>query len=78
MNKYSRNKFFEGNIVQPIRVPHDIRLDERYDSKAQYYKQIPITSTFTYILLLETLKVLLNNEAVQKHFSSDIKVNSNT
>lgn len=77
VTKYSRNKLFEGNIVQPIRVPHGIRFDKRYDNKVQCYKQIPITSTFTYIPLLETLKVLLNNEVVQKFFTTDIKVNNN-
>lgn len=77
LTKYSRNKFFQGNIVQPIRVPHGIRFDKRYDSKTQCYKQIPITSTFTYIPLLETLKVLLNNEDIKKFFTSDIKINNN-
>lgn len=76
LTKYSRNKIFKGNIVQPIRVPHGIRLDKRYDQKDKCYKQIPITSTFTYIPLLDTLKVLLNNEFILKHFTNDIKINS--
>lgn len=58
-------------------MPHGIRFDKRYDNKAQCYKQIPITSTFTYIPLLETLKVLLKNEAVKKYFTTDIKINNN-
>jgi len=76
LTKYGRNKFFDGNIVQPIRISHGIRFDKKYDSEAQCYKQIPVTSTFTYIPLLETLKVLLNNESIQKYFTGDIKINS--
>lgn len=76
LNKYGRNKFFEGNIVQPIRVSHGIRFDKKYDSEAQCYKQIPVTSTFTYIPLLETLKVLLSNKNIQKFFTADIKINT--
>jgi len=28
LTKYGRNKFFDGNIVQPIRISHDIRFDK--------------------------------------------------
>jgi len=56
---------FLTGIVQPIRISHGIRFDKKYDSEAQCYKQISVTNTFTYIPLLETLKVLLNNESIQ-------------
>ncbi|XP_070519717.1 uncharacterized protein [Cardiocondyla obscurior] len=77
VTKYGRKKIFEENIVQSIRIPHGIRLDKRYDSKTQSYKQISITSTFSYVPLLETLKVLLNNKTVQKYVTTDVNINNN-
>lgn len=43
---------------------------KKYDKIEQLYKQISVTSTFTYVPLLETLTVLLNFERVKYHFTN--------
>ncbi|KYM93673.1 hypothetical protein ALC62_15723 [Cyphomyrmex costatus] len=58
LTKYGRNKFFKGDMNEPIQVSHGIRFDKKYDNETQRYKQIPITNTFTYIPLLKTLQFL--------------------
>jgi len=72
---YKRNKYFEENCMQPIRKAHGIKIKKKYDSKAQCYKQFPVTRTFTYVPILESLKFILNNEAVQQYFKNNITKN---
>lgn len=76
LTKYKRNKIFSETIVQPIKKAHGVRLDQRYDKKNQRYKTVPVTSTFVYIPLLDTLRMVLNNKSVQKYFSNDIERNT--
>jgi len=49
MTIYKRNKNLPKNFVQPIQKAHDIKMEKEYDSTAQYYRQVPVTRTFTYI-----------------------------
>lgn len=77
MTVYKRNKNLPNNFVQPIQKAHGIRMKRNYDSTAQCYRQVPVTRTFTYVPILETLQFILNNEAVQQFFINNIFENNN-
>jgi len=56
MTVYKRNKNLPKNFVQPIQKAHGVGMKKKYDSTAQCYRQVPVTRTFTYIPILETLQ----------------------
>lgn len=76
VTKYRRDKIMQEAIVQPVKKAHGIRMDQVYDKISQHYKTVPVTSTFTYIPLLETLRNVLNNKSVQNFFMNKPKKNA--
>lgn len=77
MTIYKRKKNLPKNFVLPIQKAHGIKMKKKYDSTVQCYRQVPVTRTFTYIPLLETLQFVLNNEVVQQFFTNNIFENNN-
>lgn len=70
MTKYNRRKAFKANsMLEPVKKTHGIRIDQVYDSTLGRYKQVPIpvTCTFSYVPILQTLELLFKNE-VRKEF----------
>ncbi|XP_074107762.1 uncharacterized protein LOC141533012 [Cotesia typhae] len=71
-----RNKDFQQLMVQPVKKAHGIRIDKKYDKVQQSYKQLSVTSTFTYVPLLETLTFILNSESISNYFVNPREPNS--
>lgn len=76
MTIYKRNKNLLQNVIQPTRKAHGVKMKRKYDRKTQCYKQVPVTCTFTYTSILETLQLVFNNKAVQQYFKNDIVQNN--
>lgn len=73
---YRRNKNLPPHFVHPVRKAHGIGIKKKYDSKTQCYKQVPVTRTFTYIPILQTLQFILNNKVVYEYFTKAITYNN--
>ncbi|XP_074107789.1 uncharacterized protein LOC141533032 [Cotesia typhae] len=71
-----RNKAFQQLMVQPVKKAHGIRIDKKYDKIQQSYKQLSVTSTFTYVPLLETLTFIFNSESISNYFVNPREPNS--
>lgn len=76
--QYRRRKFFEGATVQPLKKSHGVRMDQRYDRQRQRYISTNVTSTFAYVPLMETLRMVLSNTSVQNYFTKEAEKNDST
>lgn len=65
-SKHKRRKFFKQHIVEPVEVSLGTRFDQKWNKERHVYEQVPVTSTFTYIPILDTLKFLLANDSYKQ------------
>lgn len=71
--KYKRQKIYDQHIVRPVEKSCGVRLDQRFDSKLRIFKMVPITCTFTYVPIIDTLKFLFTNSSFKKIMFDSIK-----
>lgn len=75
-SKHIRNCHFNDLIVKPVEVPIGVRFDQKWNKTTQQYNQVPVTCTYTYIPILETLQFLLKNKSFLSLIRDDAKTNS--
>lgn len=59
LTKHKRQKIYEKHMVKPIEKSCGFRMEQRFDSQLRIYKIVPSTCTFTYVPIIETLKLFL-------------------
>ncbi|KAF2891516.1 hypothetical protein ILUMI_14657 [Ignelater luminosus] len=60
-SKHKRECYFKEHIVEPVEINIGIRYDQVWDKENLVYVQVPISRSFTYVPIIETLKFLLQN-----------------
>nr|XP_012220641.1 PREDICTED: uncharacterized protein LOC105671240 [Linepithema humile] len=53
-------------MVKPIEKSCGVCIKQKFDSKFKMYKTVPLTCTFTYVPIIETLKFLFKNNSFKK------------
>lgn len=61
------------SIVEPVEVALGVRYDTRRNRTTGTYDQVPITDTFVYTPLLETLKFIFANQEICNHIVKPCK-----
>lgn len=75
-SKYKREQYFKDHIVEPVDVPLGIRMDQIWNKEKHIYEQGPVSSRFSYIPILKTLKFLLCNSSFRNLLKQQTNVNS--
>lgn len=73
---YKRKKYFASQIVNPKKIAIGTHYKQIWNSKFSLYVQNPVTTTFSYISLLETLHVLFCNKSYYNTFFSTRNTNT--
>ncbi len=65
-------KYFceQWGVVQPLEVHLGVRYDSRKNRRSGFYEHVPISDTFMYIPLFETLEFIFKNEMICGHIQS--------
>ena len=66
--KWRRHFTEKWGIVEPVEFALGVRYDRRRNRTTGTYDQVPVTDTFVYIPLLETLKFIFTNQEICDHF----------
>lgn len=64
--KYFKEKWA---VVDPIEIKLGVKYDSRLNRVTRTYDQVPVTDTFIYIPLLDTLQFIIRNADIYKHMS---------
>lgn len=73
-SKFKREQFFKNYIVEPVQVPFNgMRYDQKWNKEKCGYEQIPISTSFMYIPILNTLKFILECNTHSAIFNSEYK-----
>lgn len=75
-SKHIRDCHFNDLIVKPVEIPIGTRFDQKWNKTTKQYNQVPVTCSFTYVPILETLKFLLSNKSFLSILTCDEERNS--
>ena len=67
-NKWKKYFHDKCGMVEPVDIPLGVRYDIRRNRASGTYAQVPVTDTFVYVPLLETLKFIFSKEEICQYF----------
>lgn len=70
-SKHMRDSHFKNLVVKPVEVPIGLRFDQKWNKTTKQYNQVPITCSYTYIPIFETLKFLFKNQSFLSFITKD-------
>lgn len=63
LTKHKRKKIYEKHMVRPIEKSCRVRMEHNFDSQLRIYKTVPLTCTFTYVPIIDTLQFLFKKSS---------------